>query len=138
MTKNSESILNKFELRHTETRENILNGFLSKSAALSHGDIENFLVDGYDRVTVYRTLRTFLEKGIIHKVLDDLGGIKYALCTDECYDHDHHHDHIHFKCSTCGQTTCLEKNNVPEIILPEGYIRKEINVLVQGICPLCK
>ena len=130
-------ILKNYDLRHTDTRENILNGFLVKPTALSHGDIEVLLEDGFDRVTIYRTLKTFLDKGIIHKILDDNGGVKYALCKDQCTTHGHHHDHVHFKCSDCGNTFCLDNFLIPEIILPEGYNRKEINVLVQGICPSC-
>ena len=80
LQRDSSEILKQIDLRHTYTRENILNGFISKTIALSHADIESFLIDGFDRVTIYRTLKTFLDKGIIHKVLDDQGGIKYALC----------------------------------------------------------
>ncbi len=138
LQRNSSEILKQFDLRHTDTRENILNGFISKTIALSHADIESFLIDGFDRVTIYRTLKTFLDKGIIHKVLDDQGGIKYALCKEQCSHSAHHHDHVHFKCSNCGDTTCIEKLTVPEIILPEGYQKNEINVLVQGICPKCQ
>lgn len=130
-------ILKKIKLRHTDTRENILKGFLYKTTALSHGDLETYLQDGYDRVTIYRTLKTFLDKGIIHKILDDNGGVKYALCKDQCSTGKHSHNHVHFKCSSCGETFCLEKFLIPEIILPEGYQRKEINVLVQGVCPKC-
>ena len=133
----SVDILKRFELRHTETREHILNGFLGREAALSHGDLETILEDGYDRVTIYRTLKTFVDKGILHKILDDQGGVKYALCTNHCSTEEHKHDHIHFKCSDCGDTTCLEKVSIPNIDLPSGYSRKDVNVLVQGTCPKC-
>ena len=137
MGNESLNILKKFDLRHTDTRENILKGFLGKSTAISHGDIENILMEGFDRVTIYRTLKTFLDKGIIHKILDDQGGIKYALCNKSCKSGDHHHDHVHFKCSSCGDTTCLDHVLIPSIDLPNGYKRKEINMLVQGVCPNC-
>lgn len=137
MGNESLNILKKFDLRHTDTRENILNGFLGKSTAISHGDIEHILMEGFDRVTIYRTLKTFLDKGIIHKILDDQGGVKYALCNTSCKSGDHHHDHVHFKCSSCGDTTCLDHVLIPSIDLPNGYKRKEINMLVQGVCPNC-
>lgn len=133
------STLKEFSLRQTDCREEVLDVFFAKNFALSHGDLEAQLVDRFDRVTVYRTLKTFLDKGIIHKVLDDVGGTKYALCKDTCHtpDHQHHHDHVHFKCQACGQTVCLEDVHIPPFALPSGYQRKEINMLVQGICPLC-
>ena len=88
------------ELRHTGCREDILDILHNRDSALSHGDLENGLKDLYDRVTIYRTLKTFVDKGIIHKVLDE-EGLRYALCKEVCHDHDHHHDHVHFKCQLC-------------------------------------
>lgn len=133
------TLLKDFNLRQTDCREEVLDVFFSQGFALSHGDIENRLQDSFDRVTVYRTLKTFLEKGIIHKVLDDEGGTKYALCKDSCHtpDHKHHHDHVHFKCQICGQTTCLDNVHIPTFSLPEGYQRQEVNLLVQGVCAVC-
>ena len=97
------SILKDYKLRQTDCREEILNVFMKKSHALAHADVELPLKDRFDRVTIYRTLRTFVDKGLIHKVLDDEGGMKYALCKEGCNtpDHKHHHDHVHFKCNIC-------------------------------------
>ncbi|WP_341226425.1 transcriptional repressor [uncultured Arcticibacterium sp.] len=130
--------LKAFNLRHTECREEILSTFSERSAALSHGDLEMAVDDKYDRVTIYRTLKTFLEKGIIHKILDADGGTKYALCKTECTSETHQHDHVHFKCKLCGDTTCLESINIPTISLPGGYEREDINLLIEGSCPNCK
>lgn len=124
------------KLRSTTCREDVLVTFMNKEIALSHGDIENQLKDRFDRVTIYRTLKTFLEKGIIHKVLDD-EGVRYALCKDHCTEHDHHHDHVHFKCTECGKTNCLDSVHVPSVALPKGYRAKEVNLLIQGMCPEC-
>jgi Fur family transcriptional regulator, ferric uptake regulator len=123
-------------LRTTSCREDILDAFLKHAAALSHGDLENLLRDRFDRVTIYRTLKTFLEKGIIHKVLDD-EGMRYALCRERCSEHNHHHDHVHFKCNECGQTNCLENLHIPAITLPRGYRAEEMNLLIQGRCATC-
>jgi Fur family ferric uptake transcriptional regulator len=123
-------------MRSTPSRQEILQLFLKKDYALSHSDIEREISNDLDRVTVYRTLKTFLDKGIIHKVLDDEGSLKYALCNDACTAAGHHHDHIHFKCTLCGQTNCLQAE-LPTIKLPKGYQPNEINVLIQGICERC-
>ena len=133
------TILKDNKLRQTDCREEILQVFMSKPHALAHADVEGQLTEQFDRVTVYRTLKTFLDKGIIHKVLDDEGGVKYAICKANCHteDHKHHHDHVHFKCITCGLTTCLDHVTIPSIILPEGYQRVETNLLVQGVCKNC-
>ena len=132
----TKEILNDFQLRNTPSRQAILNLFLKKNFALSHGDIERAVPSHFDRVTVYRTLKTFLDKGLVHKVLDDEGGIKYALCSTACTAAGHHHDHVHFKCTVCGQTNCL-KVDIPLIKLPRGYKAAEFNLLIQGVCNNC-
>ncbi|TAF95937.1 MAG: transcriptional repressor [Cytophagia bacterium] len=128
--------LKTYDLRHTGCREAILMAFYEQPTALSHGHLEELLPNLYDRVTIYRTLKTFVEKGIVHKVLDE-DGIRYALCKTACSHQHHHHDHVHFKCVACGQTTCLETIVIPQIALPNGYKSQEINLLVQGTCLSC-
>jgi Fur family ferric uptake transcriptional regulator len=132
----SGTLLRDFNLRATPNREEILHLFLLKNYALSHSDIEKEIDNSLDRVTVYRTLKTFLDKGLIHKVLDDEGSLKYALCKEACNMAEHHHDHVHFKCTKCGQTSCLNVD-VPAIKLPKGYQAKEVNLLIQGVCERC-
>jgi len=132
----SETLLKGFKLRSTPNRQEILHLFLNKSHALSHGDIEKEIDNSLDRVTVYRTLKTFLDKGLIHKVLDDEGSLKYALCNEACTTAEHHHDHVHFKCTKCGQTNCLNIE-VPSVRLPKGYKADAVNLLIQGICERC-
>jgi Fur family ferric uptake transcriptional regulator len=132
----SNRLLKSFRLRSTPTREEILHLFLQKDYALSHGDIESEIDENIDRVTVYRTLKTFSDRGLIHKVLDDGGGLKYALCTEACSTTQHRHEHVHFKCTECGQTICLDIE-IPQVKLPKGYLPKEVNLLIQGTCQNC-
>lgn len=132
----SNRLLKDFRLRSTPSRQEILHLFLKKEYALSHGDIEKEISNALDRVTVYRTLKTFLDKGLIHKVLDDEGSLKYALCNDACTTAGHHHNHVHFKCTHCGQTNCLNVE-IPAVKLPKGYKAKELNLLIQGVCESC-
>jgi Fur family transcriptional regulator, ferric uptake regulator len=138
MTRNSDGLLQAFGLRHTETRERILGLFDHTEAALSQADLENRLPVPFDRITVYRTIKTFLEKGLIHKILDDQGILKYALCKENCAEGVHHHEHLHFKCTKCLQTSCLPNSHIPKLELPAGYVKTEINILVQGQCPKCQ
>ncbi|MDN4165840.1 transcriptional repressor [Cytophagales bacterium LB-30] len=137
MNQQAAHILQEHNLRQTESRQDILLAFLAQASALSHAEIETRLASNFDRVTVYRTLKTFLDKGIIHKVLDDGTGVKYALCKDHCHDNHHHHEHVHFKCTECGQTNCMEEVTIPAVQLPKGYKAEEKNLLVQGVCAQC-
>ena len=134
---NANSILKNHKIRQTECRKDILSEFISRGYALSQPDLERAVGTDFDRVTIYRTLSLYLDKGIIHKVLDDKGAMKYALCPDTCGEHHHHHDHVHFKCNDCGQTTCLDDVEIPAFRLPNGYQVADSNLLLQGTCPKC-
>lgn len=138
MTVTPLDILQDHKLRITNCRKEVLAVFLKKKAALSHADLEEMLKKDFDRVTIYRTLKTFLENDLVHKVLDDSGASKYALCahTPES-KHNHDHEHVHFKCEKCGKTKCIEEVTLPKVILPAGFVNKEVNLLVQGICDQC-
>lgn len=136
--KSEAQILRNFQLRSTNSRSAILELFVQHKHALSYSDIEREVAESFDRVTVYRTLKTFLDKGLVHKVLDDGGSLKYALCTDNCSNDAHHHDHVHFKCTRCGQTNCIDDVEVPPVKLPAGYKATEINLLIQGVCKQCQ
>ncbi|MFD2203678.1 Fur family transcriptional regulator [Shivajiella indica] len=138
MSIDPEHILYEHKLRITNCRKEVLKTFLKKKSALSHSDLEEILKKDFDRVTIYRTLKTFLDSDLIHKVLDDSGATKYALCAHSHEgNHSHDHEHVHFKCEKCGKTICIDEISLPKIKLPEGYINKEVNLLVTGICKKC-
>ncbi|MGB3617361.1 MAG: Fur family transcriptional regulator [Catalinimonas sp.] len=130
-------LLKRHGLRATHPREFILDLFLDRDAALTHADVESTATGDVDRVTVYRTLKTFVERGLLHRVPDDEGAPRYALCSPACGTEAHHHDHVHFKCQTCGQTQCVEEVMVPPVRLPEGFRPVEVSLLVQGVCRNC-
>jgi len=131
-------ILKKNQLSVTASREKILQLFLDQSGALTHGDIERKAGEKFDRVTVYRTLQTFVEKGIIHTIPTVDNSIRYALCKDDCEAGHHHDQHIHFVCSRCKNTFCLDDIVTPDIKLPQGYSASKIEVVVDGICKECE
>lgn len=111
---------------------------MERGVALSEPDLEASLEGLCDRVTIYRNLNTYLDKGVIHRVPDNSGVMKYALCQENCKTTEvHSHDHVHFKCSICGDTRCLHEAIIPQIPLPSGYKAAETNMLIQGTCPNC-
>jgi len=130
-------VLKKSQLSVTDSRRKILELFLQADSAMAHHDIETKAGEKFDRVTVYRTLQAFLEKGIIHTIPTPDNSVKYALCKDNCEQGHHHDDHVHFICKICGITTCLDDVHVPEIKLPRGYKTQQTEVVVSGICKEC-
>ena len=98
MAKYSElkQILKAHKLRVTDSRMDILDYFLKEEKALSFKDLEHHFNE-YDRVTLYRTLNSFSDHGVLHKIPDDSGFASYGLCYDTCDSDEHHHDQSHFK-----------------------------------------
>lgn len=129
-------ILKTHGLRSTAIRRNVIQHFLDKGKALSHQDVEGAMPQA-DRVTLYRTLASFEEHGIIHQVLDDDTVRKYALCHANCTDEHHVDNHVHFKCTECGKTKCLDNVAIPTLNLGRGYTTQKADLLVQGVCPDC-
>ena len=114
----------------TESRKKILDLFLETDGALAHADIEKNTASAFDRVTVYRTLQTFVEKGIIHQIPTTDNSILYALCKHNCEQGHHHDDHVHFICSNCDKTICLDEVTVPEVKLPKNFTKQQSAMVV--------
>ena len=129
-------LLRKKHLSITDSRKKILSLFLNSHDALAHGDIEKKAGEKFDRVTVYRTLQTFVEKGIVHTIPTPENSVLYALCKD-CDEAHHHDDHVHFVCRNCNTTICLDDIVSPQIPLPEGYVAENVQVVINGLCKNC-
>ena len=129
-------ILHRRQLSSTESRRKILSLFLNSQDALTHGVIEKEVGENFDRVTIYRTLQTFTEKGIIHTIPTADNAVLYALCK-ECEEGHHHDDHVHFICTNCEKTICLDDVVSPKIELPEGFVSENVQVVIKGVCKEC-
>jgi Fur family ferric uptake transcriptional regulator len=138
MTERVKDILKQNRLSITGSRQKILELFLSKNGALSHADIETKTGESFDRVTVYRTLQTFVESGIIHLIPTTDNSIKYALCKNDCARGHHHDNHVHFICDQCSKTICLEEVTIPSVKLPKGFIPQHSEMVVTGVCGECR
>jgi len=126
-------MLEKKQIRKTPFRQKVFKLFEASKNAISLKKIEKSL-SSYDRITLYRTLKLFIEKGIIHEVLHS-NGKKYALCKEQCDEHQHQHNHMHFHCSSCNESFCLE-TQISKLNLP-GYIILQADLNVHGICKEC-
>ena len=111
--------------------------FLAESeTAKTLSDIENAFAKA-DRTTLYRTLKTFEDKAIVHQIDDGTGMTKYALCEEGCNCDIKNDLHLHFHCKNCNETTCLTDHKIPQIKVPEGFISENVNLVVKGICDKC-
>lgn len=129
-------ILFKADVKPTAVREKILETFYKVPYALSVQDLQAGIPHKPDKVTIYRTIHTFVEKGLLHEVAEVNGILKYGLCSDHCPQHRHQEEHVHFTCQRCSQTYCLPVQvSLPE--LPAGFKAFEAKVILTGECLNC-
>lgn len=134
--KEIEETLESKGIRPTAMRILIYKYMVEKEIALALTDIENAFIKS-DRTTLYRTLKTFEENGIVHQIDDGTGTAKYAICEEHCNCELEQDLHLHFHCNSCDETVCLTEHKIPHINLPEGYKAKDVNLVVKGICDKC-
>lgn len=136
MKKDLEKRLVQKKVRPTAIRLMVLETLQQQKSAVSLNDLEVRFEEA-DRVTLYRTLKTFEEMKLIHSIEDGTGTTKFALCADgcECAPED---IHVHFFCKDCQETYCLTDYHINEISLPKDFISFETNVLVKGTCSNCR
>ncbi|MFD2823643.1 Fur family transcriptional regulator [Lacinutrix iliipiscaria] len=134
--KTIEQLLESKNIRVTAMRLLIYKFLAEKQVAATLSDIENAF-EKADRTTLYRTVKTFVEKDIVHQIDDGTGIVKYALCEQDCSCEIETDLHLHFHCNNCNETVCLTEHKIPKIKVPEGFVSENINLVIKGMCDKC-
>ncbi len=130
----TEIFLNK-NIRQTAFREKVLAVFDNNKTALSIEFLESEIGE-HDRTTLYRTIKTFIDKGVLHEVVLPNEPKKLALCDTSCSSEEHVHQHIHFKCTSCTKIYCKEIDELPTIAIP-GFTVNSFEINASGLCNKC-
>ncbi len=131
-----EKTLENHGIRPTAMRILIYRYFAEKQVATALTDIENTFAKA-ERTTLYRTVKKFEEKGLVHQIDDGTGIAKYALCEPGCNCEIDRDLHLHFHCTHCDETVCLTEHKIPHVNLPDRYIAEDANLVIKGICDKC-
>jgi Fur family ferric uptake transcriptional regulator len=93
-------------------------------------DLAQRSVPGLGIATVYRTVGTLVEEGVLAQV--EIGGEAPRY---EIAGRGHHH---HFRCRRCQRVFEVE-GCLPEIqrLAPAGYLVEDHEILLFGLCPDC-
>lgn len=130
----AKEILKNSPLKATRWRLVLLDMIMKSTSGISYQELsESEDFEGH-RVTLYRALRDLEEAGLIEKLRDANGKIKYLLKPKESGSH---RLHPHFSCRICNSMICLTDIELPDILLPAGYIREQVICLVYGLCKSC-
>lgn len=89
-----------------------------------------------NKVTVYRILEDFSQKGLIRKISTEGKATLYELAGEQ------HPPHPHFQCQACGKVQCLEPVSLEEvwdrIKGPLGHRADSLEIRVSGVCRRCR
>jgi len=135
-TDTAEQRLESRHIQPTAMRLRVLRYLSDRRAAVSLADLEQHFSKS-DRTTLYRTLKTFQEHGMVHQIYDESGSTKYGLCAENCTCSYPDDMHAHFYCSSCDNTYCLQKLSIPNVDLPDGFSPSYGNFVITGSCPDC-
>ena len=130
------NLLKGSHLRATSARIAVMHVLMQSKRPISHTEMVHELQesDG-DQATIYRTLITFVNVGLI-RVASNVGGIKrYEIVTN---GHAEQQVHPHFICKECGIVSCLPKTTVISTVDEQWReILRTADVQFLGICPSC-
>jgi len=136
MFAHSNDLFNQKKLRKTPVRTALYNLLRQVDRPLSHAEIiSQDCMTNFDRVTIYRTLDTFQQAGLLHKISGQDGIWRFGI-------HSHHSNtackgnHGHFLCDNCQIMTCLPDQPLPRVTAPGAIIYSK-QLVVRGLCALC-
>ena len=130
------TLLHERNLKATSHRLNLLTTMQTYQSAMPYSAIQESM-QSIDRVTLYRTIESLKEQGLIHKAYQENNEIYYAICDANCSTGLHKHDHIHFKCIQCETVTCEQTTDSLNISIPDFQIKK-ISINLEGVCKDCQ
>jgi len=137
-TKANENItkfLESAKLKKTKPRMEIIEVLMKSNRPKSAEEMISVMgKSGPNKVTVYRTLDSMVEAGIVHRAFLSQGSQYYEMA-DKCTKHQ---CHPHFVCKDCGATRCMPEVSVPMATNPPaGFIIERQQVRLEGLCPDC-
>jgi len=128
-------ILKSAKLYCTAGRVAVLRILLRANKPLRQDEIAGRLgKKSFDKVTIYRTLESLLEVGLVHNAFLDERARHFELacnCSNtQC--------HPHFTCTSCGSTHCLTEMAIPKVKgTHKGFLIHRQQTRLEGLCPAC-
>mgnify|MGYP000950565691 CR=1 FL=1 len=127
-------MLKEARLYCTEARVAILHVLLEAAGPLRQDQIARWESHRLNKVTVYRTLDSLAEAGLVHRAFTQNRAWHFELA-DHCSEKQ---CHPHFTCTNCGVTRCMTDICLPMAKIPQkGYILSRQQVRLEGLCPAC-
>lgn len=139
-----DDLLKSSGLKITEQRRKILSFLIANHGPFTVEEMAQKLkLLGFDLATLYRSMGTFEEAGLVEKRLFGDGLVRWELASHAgvACDHGHHGHHHHLMCTDCKKIIQLD------VCLPEqlfvdlkklGYAQLKHHLEFSGLCPQCQ
>jgi Fur family ferric uptake transcriptional regulator len=126
------TILREHRLTITAARLIMLEIFLNSNEPLTYQDFLHHQSTSFDRITIFRTLKSFTAKKIIHRIPATDGMSRYL------YQETPVLIHSNFICDICKKIIPIEISELPKLKLPKGVQQQNIEIIIGGLCQSCK
>lgn len=136
MSKKIDALFAESKLKKTSLRTELLGVLMSSKSPMSQVEILQKLgqrLESVDRVTVYRNLKQFREKGLVH----ELDVNQYIFCEHDC----HEHAHLLFFCTQCQRHTEVRDHqkidSFLKILQDFRFFSSQEPLSLRGTCKHC-
>lgn len=122
-------------LRRTAARVALLDVLDAQGSPVTHAElVAHPKLGEVNAVTVYRTLASLEEKGLIHRIFGPDGVWRHCASgeVEGCPG-----NHAHFLCTDCDSVTCLRDQPLPRVRVAPGAVVTRRNLVATGTCPDC-
>lgn len=128
-------LLDMYQLNATKYRIRVLNFFDKTSTAQSVSALLAQMPD-INRITLYRTLKSFVEKGILFKI-PSMDNNQWYVISRHLQEPKILKNNSYFICKMCHRTIPLDMNAVQNISLPVDCEIENVACVVNGKCAKC-
>lgn len=118
----------------TPARLRVLDLLNGAGRPMSHAEIDSAMAAlPMDRVTLYRVLDSLVTNALVLKAVDTKGVYHYSAAAAQ----HRHGSHVHFHCTGCGGSFCLDAPPPKAPRLPRGFRLNAIAFELRGTCSSC-
>ncbi len=136
MKQSSESLLKERSLKLTQGRIDLLSLLMKETMPRTVEELHTLLKNSVNEVTLYRTLETFEEAGLVRKVELGHGHAHYEIIPGRA----HHH---HVICTSCGNIEDIDVKHSADLEKEARKLAKNFSSVTRysleffGLCRKC-
>jgi len=122
----------------TRCRIAVFTMFKLHKKALPTSYINKYFSGTLDRTSVYRALKLFIHKGILLRIPNSEGELRYMFKQKDPENYASDKTKVaYFVCTSCDQMSILDESVFQQFILPDNIKSNQCYFVIEGICKCC-